>query len=84
MIFNQNQTDTSYFKNMFSKAEYYALFSDVLNTINRSRNHILREKLDNVTKVFYTEEELINNVDTDGFYNSLEPNLKILIGNKCL
>ena len=50
-------------------------FDDVLNTINRSRNHILREKLDNVTKVFYTEEELINNVDTGGFYNSLEPNL---------
>lgn len=51
------------------------LFNDVLNIADRKRSEELREKLSNITKKYYNEKELIENENTSGFYNPLEPNI---------
>lgn len=53
------------------------LFNDVLSVATRKRNQELREKLTNVTNIYFTEEELKDEKKKTcaGYYNYLEPNL---------
>lgn len=53
------------------------LFNDILATTNRTRNQELREKINNVTKAYFTVKELKdeNKKNWAGFYNPLQPNI---------
>jgi len=52
------------------------LFNDITDVLKNTRNEELRERLTNVTKVYFTEEELNleEKKDTIGYYNCLQPN----------
>lgn len=52
------------------------LFIDILNTVDKKRNEELREKLNNIKLVYFTEEELADEKKDNiaGYYNSLTPN----------
>ena len=53
------------------------IFDDITNILESDRNEELRERLTNVTKVFFTEDELKSEekIDTAGYYNCLQPNI---------
>jgi len=61
-----------------------SFFDDIINVIEKNRNQELRERLTNVTKVYFTEEELNDKYKKNftGYYNCLTPNLLHLRDNK--